>query len=105
VNIKKLIFCSLLILLIFNIFDTFSTHYIITEKGGMELNPAMGWLMDKLGIIQAMLLWKGLALLFLFLMLLVEMSEKQMKMFLGLSILTNFIYIICLYTVNYKMFL
>lgn len=52
-------FVGLLILLFFA--DAVTTDYII-RRGGVELNPVLAWLMDRLGRRQALLFVKAAAL-------------------------------------------
>ena len=75
----------------------------MTYKGGMELNPIMSAFMEKIGIIPAMAIWKGVAMAALFGMVFLKMSQKEMKTFLSLAVVTNFLYIIILATVNIPM--
>ena len=41
--------------------DAYTTYRILSE-GGKELNPAMRWVMDKLGIVQGLALMKLLTI-------------------------------------------
>lgn len=94
---------TLVVLLLLNLFDIYSTHYILTYKGGLELNPIMSAFMEKVGIIPAMAIWKGVSMLLLFAMLCLKMSRREMKVFLSLAVITNLLYMIIMATVNLPM--
>lgn len=58
---KAILIVSFLLLLFLNIFDGYST-YILMGYGVEEANVTMAWMMDKMGIIPAMVIYKGLFL-------------------------------------------
>ena len=60
----------IVILLILQVLDGATTYYGITKAGAQELNPAVKWVMDKIGLVPAIALMKAAVCLVLFLIVL-----------------------------------
>jgi len=64
-KMKWFIYISFPILVLLNLFDLFSTTYLI-NLGFEESNPFLNWLMNKIGVIPAMFIIKTLFIYILF---------------------------------------
>ena len=60
----------IVILLILQALDGATTYYGITKAGAQELNPAVKWAMDKVGLVPAIALMKAAVCLVLLLIVL-----------------------------------
>ena len=56
---RKLLFSLLIILLLLNLFDCFSTSVLIKNGIYEEGNPIMKYLMDRIGITETLIFTKG----------------------------------------------
>lgn len=89
--------CCLAAMIVLSILDSIST-YIILSHGGIEINPVMNWLMEQMGVVNALIFPKLICLL-----LLVYYTFKAIKLPLNKTKLNIFasvyIAVICIYVV------
>jgi hypothetical protein len=64
----KILIPLLIIITLLNVFDIYSTHYIISNNLGHEGNPIMASLMDKYGVLPALFWFKGIVIITLFIL-------------------------------------
>lgn len=62
-----------ILLIILNVFDFYSTYKIL-KAGGIEVNPAMNFLIKKLGLITALILSKLIVLVSIVILFYMEMQ-------------------------------
>lgn len=57
---KHMLIVSFLLLLFLNIFDGVSTYVLLSIGAATEANVSMVWMMNKLGVIPGMVVYKGI---------------------------------------------
>ena len=60
---KTFLIFSWIILVVLCLFDAYST-YVILGDGGIEMNPIMVWVMKKIGILNALIITRFIAISF-----------------------------------------
>ena len=103
----KWFYCfALLLLILLNIYDTYSTT-ILLGIGATEINPVMNWLMNKIGIISALILLKIIFLYVFYEICLICFKKgitKREHIFLSSSFIISIsIYTYIMLTISYPM--
>lgn len=98
-NICIALFTTLVLL---NIYDTYSTNILISSGMCYEVNPIMRFLMEKMGMLTGMIVFKGVALLWIFSFMLRARTERMWNiLMIGLIICVSW-YSAGMYFLNYK---
>jgi hypothetical protein len=101
---------SFIILLALNVFDAFSTTYLM-GLGVEEANPIMNWLMGIFGIVPTMIIVKSVFLILLFILCVVYSKKAKLGTATqreGIAIISGFFILISfysyfMYTANYQL--
>ena len=100
----KMCCCFILftILVLLNIYDTYSTNILISSGQCYELNPIVRFLIEKMGMLAGMIVFKGIALLWVATFLVRARTERMWNILtVGLIICVNW-YGTIMYFLNYK---
>ena len=101
---KNILIVAFLLLLFLNIFDGVST-YILLNAGALESNVSMEWMMNKLGIIPGMIVYKGTFIVmlayFIYLDIITnKLSKREHSLILSGTILLAGVYLYFMVTHN-----
>ncbi len=90
-------------LVLLNVYDTFSTHTLLTSgQGFYEMNPVMQALMDEFGMVQALVIVKGVLLLWFLSFLLRARTKREWNLLTAGLVVTTGYYVIGMYFLNYQ---
>ena len=100
---RKICLVSFIMVVLLNVYDTYSTTILLTSgEGFFEANPIMNFAMEKLGIIPALVIIKGVFILWLFSFLLRANTDRMWNILVvSLPIITCY-YAVIMYTMNYQ---
>ena len=98
-NICIALFITLALL---NVYDIFSTNTLLTsEKGFYEFNPLMRSAMDKMGLLPALVITKGAALLWVLSFLIRAKTKNEWSMLMAGLAMATYHYTV-VYSMNYQ---
>lgn len=100
-RVRKICLILIAIFSAINVFDYFSTIYILSH-GGYELNPAMKWFMDLVGVHEAMAITKISVISFLVLLVFLIEKIEHARVYITVLKSANLVYFAIMYLVNFQ---
>ena len=100
---RKICIVLFIALALLNAYDIFSTNTLLTSgQGFYEANPVMQFLMDKFGLLNALVVVKMVLLIWIFSFILRASTERMWNILtVGLIVATSY-YTVGMYFMNYK---
>jgi hypothetical protein len=100
---KKICYVLLTLLILFNIYDTYSTNVLLNSGTGFyEANPILRFFMGKLGQVPGMVALKALGICWFMALLLRARTERMWNMILVGLLICAIWYGAGMYFLNYK---
>lgn len=100
---RKICIVLFIALALLNVYDIFSTNTLLTSgQGFYEVNPAMRFLMDKFGLLNALIVVKAALLVWIFSFILRARTERMWNILTVGLIMTTSYYTAGMYFLNYQ---
>ena len=100
---RKICYVLFILLILLNVYDTYSTNVLLNSGAGFyEANPILRFFMSKMGVLPALVIWKGLIFLWVFSFLLRKGTERAWNILTVGLIAATIEYSVGMYFLNYK---